>query len=152
MDKSDFGKEIKLIFYDKEKTIKLDKSRRIYSNKNYNITFIEMKENEFDINDYLRIDENIYSGNEINNKELFKNKEIYIISFPRGEQDVKDGKIIRIEKNNIFHNCKTTAGSGGAPILNSGNFKVIGIHSGRNRSRDVGIGHIIPYFINQSVF
>ena len=54
-----FWEEIKLIFYDKEKIIKFDKSRIIFRDKNIGVICIKMEENEFDINDYLRIDENI---------------------------------------------------------------------------------------------
>ena len=152
IDKTDIGKEIKLIFYDKEKMVKLDESRKIYYNKEYNITLIEMKENEFDNDDYLSIDEQIYKGNETKYKKLFTNKPIYIISFPQGSQDIKEGDIITIEKNNIFHNCKTTLGSGGAPIINSDNCKVLGIHSERNIETNEGIGYIFPNFINKKVF
>ena len=152
IDKTDIGKEIKLIFYDKEKPIKLDESRKIYSNKEYNITLIEMKENEFDNDDYLTIDEQIYEENEINYKKILTNKPVYIISFPKGDQDIKEGDIITIEKNNIFHNCKTTVGSGGAPIINLDNCKVLGIHSMRNKETNEGIGYIIPNFMNKNIF
>ena len=61
------GNEIKLIFDDRvSKIIKLDESRKLYTNEENDITIIELKENEFDINDYLKIDNNIY--NEINKK------------------------------------------------------------------------------------
>ena len=61
------GNEIQLIFDDGvSKIIKLDESRKLYTNEENDITIIELKENEFNINDYLKIDNNIY--NEINKK------------------------------------------------------------------------------------
>ena len=78
LNKSVFGKEIKLIFYDKEKTIKLDESRILFYDEK-NLIIIKMKENEFDIEDYLRIDENIYKENEF--YKLYMGKKIYHISF-----------------------------------------------------------------------
>ena len=55
LNKTNFRTEIKLIFYDKEKTIKLDESRIIFSDERMDITCIKLKKNEYDINDYLRI-------------------------------------------------------------------------------------------------
>ena len=68
MNESDFGKEIKLIFYNEEKIIKFDESRMLFSIKEYNIICIKMKENEFNFDDYLRIDEQIYNKMKINIK------------------------------------------------------------------------------------
>ena len=149
LNQLDFGKEIKLKFYDKEKAIKLDKSRIIFSDKKIDITCIEMKKNEFDIDDYLRIDEDIYKENEIYN--LFINKQIYIISFPSGKQSITDGKFKSLSDKYIIHSCKTDSGSSGAPILNSYNMKVIGIHIGKlNFYIEGGIGSIIPKYIKQN--
>jgi len=88
-NRENINKEIKLIFYDKIKTIKLDESRIIFSNKIMDITCIEMKKNEFDINDYLRIDGDIFKINEIYKK--FFLKQIYIISFSEGNQSITNG-------------------------------------------------------------
>ena len=88
-NRENINKEIKLIFYDKIKTIKLDESRIIFSNEIMDITCIEMKKNEFDINDYLRIDGDIFKINEIYKK--FFLKQIYIISFSEGNQSITNG-------------------------------------------------------------
>ena len=53
------GNEIKLIFDRKEKIIIIDKLRRAYTNKEYDITIIELKEDKDNIKEYLEIDENI---------------------------------------------------------------------------------------------
>ena len=117
------------------------------------ITCIKLKKNEYDINDYLRIDEDIYNKNEIN--RLFKNKKIYTISFPKGNQSITEGEFLNLEDNYCFyHNCFTSLGSSGAPILNSDNMKVIGIHKGtlKRYEEKIKIGMIIPKIIKQSAF
>ena len=156
LNKTNFRTEIKLIFYDKEKTIKLDESRIIFSDEIMDITCIKLKKNEYDINDYLRIDEHIYNEDEIN--RLFKNKKIYTISFPKGNQSITEGEFLNLEDNNCFyHNCFTSQGSSGAPILNSDNMKVIGIHTGAfggfiSSHEKKKVGTIIPKIIKQSAF
>ena len=153
LNETNFRTEIKLIFYDKEKTIKLDESSIIFSNEIMDITCIKLKKNEYDINDYLRIDEDIYNKNEIN--RLFKNKKIYTISFPKGNQSITEGEFLNLEDNYCFyHNCFTSLGSSGAPILNSDNMKVIGIHKGtlKRYEEKIKIGMIIPKIIKQSAF
>ena len=73
---------IKLVFGDKkEKLINLDDSSKMYTKSEYDITIIEIKENEFDINDYLKIDDDIYKVKEYN--EIYKNNSIYIIHYPK---------------------------------------------------------------------
>ena len=117
------------------------------------ITCIKLKKNEYDINDYLRIDEHIYNEDEIN--RLFKNKKIYTISFPKGNQSITEGEFLKLnDNNNFYHNCFTGKGSSGAPILNSDNMKVIGIHIGalENTNEKIKIGKIIPKIIKQSAF
>ena len=49
------GNTIKLVFDDgKEKTLELDKSRKVYTNEENDITIIELKEDEFDLKDIMR--------------------------------------------------------------------------------------------------
>ena len=60
------GNKIKVIF-DKniKKEIILDDKRKLFSNKKYDITIIELKDNEFDINNYHQIDDELYTNNKI---------------------------------------------------------------------------------------
>jgi hypothetical protein len=81
LNKTNFRTEIKLIFYDKEKTIKLDESRIIFSDEIMDITCIKLKKNEYDINDYLRIDEHIYNEDEI--IDYLKIKKFILLVFQR---------------------------------------------------------------------
>ena len=140
------GDKIKLIFEFEVKIIIIDESRRIYINKEYNITIIELKENEFEDNEYLQIDDFlIYKENELN--KIYKNKLVYIIHYPNGEGIAYSiDKIKKIENNIIEHLCKTNFGSSGAPILNLENNKVIGIHIGK--IKDYYYGKIIKLDIN----
>ena len=43
---------------------------------------------------------------------------------------VSFGNIKAIKENNIIHNCRTSGGSAGGPIISFLNHKVIGVHYG----------------------
>ena len=104
--------------------------RIIYTNKEYDITIIEMNE-EDNINDYLEIDDNIID--ELN--EEYLDKTIYIMQYPEGELSVSYGILDNIyidKKYNFNHKCSTKSGSSGSPILNIKNNKLIGIHKESN--------------------
>ena len=76
------GNKIKVIFYNGiQKEIIIDGIRKVYtSNKEeYDITIIELKDNEFDINYYLRIDDDLFLKDKIQ-----INQQIYIIPYPKG--------------------------------------------------------------------
>ena len=132
------GNEIKISFNDnkKVKIIKIDNPRRIYASKKDDITMIEILDSDKLKNyDALEIDDNIYNGifYDYNNfYDKYKNKTIYILHYPEGNIiNFSKNIIVDIDKNNnIYHFCATEDGSSGAPILNSENFKVIGIHLG----------------------
>ena len=139
------GNKVKLIFEnEKEKIIILDKSRKMYTNQKYDITIIELKEDEFDLNDYLKIDDEIYKLEQFN-KKYSSNKSIYIIHYPKGKEVMYSIDIIKnIDKDNYLHHCCTTDnGSSGAPILNLNTFQVIGIHIGYNIELKCNIGKLI---------
>ena len=71
------NKIIKLIINNEEKEIKIDKSRKIFHDKNKDITIIEIKPNKDKIYNYLELDENDIYQNEKNLK--YKKRAIYII-------------------------------------------------------------------------
>ena len=104
------------------KEIILNKNRMKYTNKEYDITIIEIKP-EDNINNYLELDENIINDlvNNINKNKGYINKTIYIIQYPEGELSVSYGildKIYEDKKYNFNHKCSTKGGSSGSPILN----------------------------------
>ena len=134
-------KQIKLIFNDKiEKILKIDNSRMVYTSKEneFDTTIIQIKnEDNFDMNNMLEIDYNIYKE-DLN--QYYKNKTIYIIHYPNGLNSSYSHNIIKnIDNNIIFHICATDFGSSGAPIFNLQNFKIMGIHQGTIKQFNKGI-------------
>ena len=147
-------KNIELIFIGKKIIIKVDKSRNIYTSNedNYDITIIGLENNEFKYSDLLEIDENIFEDGNLN--ELFENKSVYILHYPKGkepEHSVDTIKGISIDKNQINHYCATDNGSSGAPIMNLKNFKVIGMHIGKNEDNNINLGILLKSPINNFI-
>ena len=129
------GKEIKMIFNDKiEKILKIDDSRMTYTSEEneFDTTIIEIRnEDNFDINNMLEIDNNIYKDNL---DKFYQNRTVYIIHYPNGLNSSYSSNIIKyIDNNKIFHICATENGSSGSPIFNLQNFKVMGIHTGSEK-------------------
>jgi len=107
--------------------ILIDKKRKIYTNKEFDITIIEIYEKD-NLEHYklLEIDEDIFK--EKLNK-IFENKTIYLIHYPKGDKvKYSLGTIKNIENNTIRHLCSTETGSSGGPLINLFSFKVIGLH------------------------
>jgi V8-like Glu-specific endopeptidase len=123
------GKKIKLILNNKNLEIKIDKLRKTYTNKEYDITIIEIKKTDgLDFDSFLDIDDNIMK-NEL--EKSFVKKEIYIIYSQNGDNQYSIGIIKSINDNYIIrHSCSTVSGSSGSPIINRDNYKVIGVHKG----------------------
>ena len=112
----------------------IDDIRRIYTNKKYDITIIEINKNDkLDMNSFLEIDYQIFKDN-LN--DIYKNKSIYLIGHPKGESTYSMGLIKYINEKNydIRHTCKSYPGSSGCPIINLSNNKVIGIHKGAGKN------------------
>ena len=111
--------------------IKIDESRKIYTSKKYDVTIIEIKQNDnIDSNSFFDLDNRIFNENP---NELFKNKQIYLLYYPKGKQiEYSIGMIKNICEDNftLRHLCDSSGGSSGGPIINSLNFHVIGIHKG----------------------
>ena len=119
--------EISLNDENENKSIIINNKRKIYTNKEYDITIIEMNPRKDDINNfikYMEIDEKY-----LMNPNIIHEKSIYIIHYPSGDKGaVSFGIINRIDKYNIEHYCSTQRGSSGSPIINLLNNKIIGIH------------------------
>ena len=95
--------------------ININNSTIIYSNKKYDIIIIELNEN-FSINLFLQIDENVF---EENIKDIYNNSSIYILHFSHGqnaEQTQGINKSITEDNYNIEHSCYTEPGSSGSQI------------------------------------
>jgi len=125
--------------------------RKIYTSKELDISFIEIKENEDNINEFLEIDEEIINKKKEYIEIAYKNKSIYILHYPLGEDIVVSyGNLDKIKNEQINHFCNTSKGSSGSPILSLDTLKVIGIHCGSNRDENENCnkGIFIKYPIN----
>ena len=143
------GKEIKLMFDEKEKIIEINQSRKIFtSNENeYDISIIELlPEDNFDLNNLLEIENDIFKFDNLN--EIYKNKSIYIIHYPKGKEpkySVDTISFIDINNISMGHFCDTLNGSSGGPILNLQTYNVLGIHKGKKTNNNWNIGRILKH-------
>ena len=146
------NQKINLSLNDEKETKSIDLSieRITYFNKDYDITLIELKD-EDKIKDYLELDDNLFQDN----SELFyKNKSIYTLLYQNGENAcVSYGLLHNIDKYNIMHNCSIDNNSSGCPILNLQSNKVIGIHNKNSINYNIGNLLKLPIkdFINQNL-
>ena len=79
---------------------------------------------------FLEVDDKI---NEETPNEHFKNKSVYLLHYPKGNNIKKSEGIIKIIKEdnyNMDHLCDSSSGSSGGPLLNFSNYKVVEIHKG----------------------
>ncbi len=135
-------KEVKLIFNDKlQKFLIIDNTRKIYINKEKDIIIIEIKkEDNLNFNKILEIDYDIFEEKDL--ITIFKS--IYIIDFYFGKESSNTKNIIENIKDEIIElKYEEKKGSSGEPILNSNNFKVIGIHKGADRELSLNIGILL---------
>ena len=138
------GKKLKFsinndeIAYERE----IDETRKIYTNEEYDITIIEIKQNDkLDKIDYFDIDKQIFKEN---SNELFRNMNIYLLHYPKGNRmQYSIGLIKNIDDYTIRHLCDSSGGSSGAPIINSMNFQVIGIHKGAAERGNYNLGTLL---------
>ena len=153
-----FNKDSELEIHIKEKKdiIKLNLDKRMkYTNEEYDITIIELKEND-EIENYLELDDTIIDDiiNNNNKNKEFIDKTIYIIQYPESELSVSYGLLDNIysDKNyNFIHKCSTKNGSSGSPIMNMSN-KIIGVHKeGYKDEYNIGsfLNEAIKEFIQQ---
>ena len=110
-----------------EKNILIDDSRLVFTDKEIDITIIEIK--LFDkIVHFLEIDEDILTEEE-NDNNSYKEEQIYILQYPKGEKaSYSVGRVKSILDFNIEYYCYTDFGSSGSPILLLSKFKVIAVH------------------------
>ena len=120
-------------------------NRMKYTNEEYDVTIIEIKE-EDNIKNYLKLDDRIINDieNNTNKNRDYINETIYIIQFPENKLSVSYGILSEIyedKKYNFNHKCSTRGGSSGSPILNINSNKLIGIHKeGNTNLRNSFIG------------
>ena len=135
-------------FLDKKEIRNIElKNRLIYTNKEYDVTIIEVKPILDKISNFLELDEKLFNEN----KEcMFDKQSIYVLQYPHGEgPSVSFGIIKNIKNNEIIHNCWTSSGSAGGPILCMTTFKVIGLHQGCILKYQHKIGKFLDNPINE---
>ena len=122
--------------------IKVDE-RNIYTDENYDITIIEIKEKD-GINKFMDLDDNIIEKNNLS----YINKSVYTLYIPEKKSGEVSYGIIKEEENeyNFNHLCNTGKNSSG-PILNVSNNKLIRIHKGENKNKDSNLGLFLKYVI-----
>lgn len=121
----------------KEMKITIEKDRKVFTNREYDITIIEIFESKDNIYNFLEIDQNIF-----NNISVFEKSSVYLLFYSKDNYSrVSFGSIKKIEdsRNRIIHNCFSDFGSTGGPILSSSHSKVIGIHFGKASNRDLNL-------------
>ena len=118
--------------------IDLNIKRIIYYNKEYDITLIELKE-EDKIKEYIELD---------NIDEKYENKSIYILGYLNEDICVSYGILNKIDKYNII--CNIDNISLGSPILNLKNNKLIGINILNNKR--ILLKYALNDFINKKSY
>jgi hypothetical protein len=139
-----------------EKQIIINESRITFTNKDLDVTIIEIFPEIDGIKDFLEVDED---NNELNLKEKKEDAidSIYILQYPKGKISFSFGELKNESSSqDIIYSCSTSNGSSGAPILYLDNFKVIGVHKGSKENLNTGtlMKYIIEAFkkINKSKF
>ena len=136
----------------KAKTIKINDDRKTYTNKQLDITIIEIKENkDYLNNDYIDLDDEIINYFKYNKRDKvndlskkYSHKSIYILHYKKGNNLVVSyGKHPEFDDSEIKHKCSTEHGSSGAPILLINNQKLIGVHCEDHKSKDYNKGTLI---------
>ena len=126
---------------EKVKEIVINEPRITFTDKDLDITIIEIIPKVDGINDFLEIDEN-FDG-------LTLEETIYILQKPEGESSFSIGVLQERDKESnaqdFFYICYTFEGSSGSPILGFENSTVIGVHKGSQGS--IKIGTLIKYII-----
>ena len=143
------------ITFENEQVFELDLNKRIkYTNKKYDITIIEIKEND-NINNFLELEDYIIKDILVDNNNMkYKNNEIYSIQYAKDKLATSYGILNEISEDNTHlfsHKCSTELGSGGSPILNLNNNKVIGVHSSSLKNKNINIGTFLNYPIKEFI-
>jgi surface protein len=143
-------KPIYVSINNKPKEIKL-KDKFTYTNKEFDATIVEIKENLDDITHFLELDENQIIVDYIGSS-------IYTLQYPSFNEMQKPAVSYGILKKrysdkeyDFIHYCSTEHGSSGSPILNLSNFKIIGIHKQAKVEGQYNIGVFIYYIIQDFI-
>ena len=124
--------------------ITIDEKRKTFTSEKYDVTIIEMKPTDgIKLDSFMEIDKDIYKDNF---KEIFKNKSIYLLHYPKGAEICKSEEVMKnigLDNYTVIHCCDSNNGSSGGPLINLKNNKVIGIHKGYNDKKKINLGTIL---------
>ena len=129
------------------KIIKLDNNRLKYTNEKLDVTIIEIKEKEDNLNiKYLELDDEIINYFKINgikdpknSNNFYYNESIYLLNYLKKKDIyVSFGKLLDINETQIFHKYSIKEESSGSPILLMKNQKLIGIHCCKHLKYNIG--------------
>ena len=141
------------------KTIKLDNKRLMYTNEKFDITIIEIKEKEDNLNNkYLELDDEIINYFKLNRIEKIKNlynlknsyynESIYLLNYHNDKYIyVSYGKFLNMNDTQIIYDCIIKDESSGSPILLINNQKLIGIHCNSSKHNKYNKGMLLIYSI-----
>ena len=137
-------KILRLFYKNQEKIIDLE-SRHVYSNETFDITIIELKDDEFPPEIFLMLDDLINNtGKEDILNAQYINQDIYLIYSNKGNNpEYSYDKIKEIKDFLIKDYCPKEYIHAGFPILNLNSFGVIGFHKGKSGKTDSNLGMII---------
>ena len=153
------NKSISLYLNKERIIIKLDRNRLIYTNEKLDITIIEIKEDDHNLNiKYFELDDGIINYFNLNEKErpnylydlnnLYSDESIYLLNYSKCRDIfVSYGKLLNINNSDIRHNCNIKKGTSGSPILLINNQKLIGIHFGNSKQNKYNKGGLLIYYI-----
>ena len=129
------------------KKISFSPKRKKFTDKQLDITFIELLKSEIKEFQFLELDKLIDTNENFLN-EVYKNKSIYTPNYQSGENVlVSFGMISEIINNDINHSCNTQCGSSGSPIISLTTHKVIGIHCANYKNKSFNTGTFIKFGI-----
>ena len=124
------------------------KDKKIYTNMEYNITIIEIDPDKDFIYNFLEIDQNMFKEGEI----FCKDQSIYLLQYDKVSFGVL--KKIDYDDQRIGHACSSDTDSGGSPIMNLSNNRVIGMHCGYKRDKNINLGTFLkkPFMEFSDIF
>lgn len=110
--------------------LKIDKKRKIFTNKNEDITIIEISQkDEINLDSFMELDYNIFIDKD---SKLFIKNYIYLLGYGQNSNvGYSVGVIINYDnsRNQLEYLCSNDYGYSGGPIINLQNFKIIGVHN-----------------------
>ena len=147
------NKEIKIEYINEIKNIQIGK-RKFYTSPKLDYTCIEIYDSD-NIKNFFHINPQTL----INNINIYKNQDIFILQYPNGKNlSFSVGKILYIYNNyNFIHNCSTMKGSSGSPIILRYDSSIIGLHYGsfteneNNKENSYNISTSIISIINDII-